>query len=115
MYPYLPSAPSHNDTVDRESFPGGRKCEDDTFMTPATCTDTCLVYLVTCRKCSKQSVGKAEGTLREANSEHRYDIDQQGTLVGRHFASVCGYDNWSLAIIDKCAPAELSRRHKFWL
>ena len=74
MYPYLPSAPSHNDTVDRESFPGGRKCEDDTcvtcvwlregpnfhssatrkkykFMTPATCTDTCLVYLVTCRKC----------------------------------------------------------------
>ena len=74
MYPYLPSAPSHNDTVDRQSFPGGRKCEDDTcvtcvwlregpnfhssatrkkykFMTPATCTDTCLVYLVTCRKC----------------------------------------------------------------
>ena len=74
MYPYLPSAPSHNDTVDRQSFPGGRKCEDDTcvtcvwlregpnfhssatrkkykFMTPATCTDTSLVYLVTCRKC----------------------------------------------------------------
>ena len=64
---------------------------------------------------SKQYVGKAEGTLREANSEHRYDIDQQGTLIGRHFASVCGYDNWSLVIIDKCAPSELARRHKFWL
>ena len=77
MYPYLPSAPNvaHNTSdIARETFPGGRKCEDDEcvtcvwlkegpnfvssstghkykFMTPATCTDTCLVYLVTCTKC----------------------------------------------------------------
>ena len=58
----------------RDSFPGARRCEDEAcvtcawlqegpnfqssatrkkykFMTPATCTDTCVVYLVTCKKC----------------------------------------------------------------
>ena len=77
MYPYLPSAPSTSDTIardNRESFPGGRKCEEDDcvtcawlvegpnfrsnstcrsykLMTPATCTDTNIVYLVTCERC----------------------------------------------------------------
>ena len=75
MYPYSPTAPAHvSADVSRDSFPGGRRCEDDDcttcvwlregpnfqstatrkkykFMTPATCTDTCLVYLVTCTKC----------------------------------------------------------------
>ena len=74
MYPYLPSAPSPSDTIARDNFPGGRKCEEEDcvtcawlvegpnfrsnstcrtykLMTPATCTDTCLVYLVTCGKC----------------------------------------------------------------
>ena len=46
-------------------------------------------------------MGKAEGTLRQSNAEHRADIERQETLLGRHFASVCGLANWSLAIIDK--------------
>merc|ERR1719270_975110 len=62
----------------------------------------------------KQYVGSTEGDLQHANAHHRLDIEQQRTLLGRHFASVCGYDNWSLAIIDKCSLHELSRRHKFW-
>ena len=79
LYPYLPSAPApsecgDHDCAPRQSFPGGRKCEDETcvtcawvkegpnfynsvtrrqykFMTPATCTDTGLVYVVTCGRC----------------------------------------------------------------
>ena len=74
MYPYIPSAPAHTDTIDRNTFPGGRKCEEEDcvtcawlvegpnfrsnstcksykLMTPATCTSTCIVYLVTCGKC----------------------------------------------------------------
>ena len=78
LYPYLPSAPApgewDQDQAPRHTFPGGRKCEDGNcitcawmkegpnfynsvtkrqykFMTPATCTDTCLVYLVTCQHC----------------------------------------------------------------
>ena len=46
-------------------------------------------------------MGKAEGTLRQSNAEHRAAIERQETLLGRHFASVCGLANWSLAIIDK--------------
>ena len=77
MYPYLPSAPSTSETIardNRDCFPGGRKCEEEDcvtcawlvegpnfrsnstcrtykLMTPATCTDTNIVYLVTCERC----------------------------------------------------------------
>ena len=77
MYPYLPSAPPTSETIardNRDGFPGGRKCEEENcvtcawlvegpnfrsnstcrsykLMTPATCTDTNIVYLVTCQRC----------------------------------------------------------------
>ena len=62
----------------------------------------------------KQFVGKAEHSLREKNTEHRMDIEKQGSLLGRHFGSVCGYENWSLQIIDKCPQKELARRERYW-
>ena len=64
---------------------------------------------------SKQFVGSTEGNLREKNAEHRADIERQDTLLGRHFASVCGYDNWTIQIIDTCERRELTRRHRFWM
>merc|ERR1719300_1293623 len=90
MYPYLPSAPIHCDEIERDTFPGGRKCEDDScttcvwlnegpnfqssatrkkykFMTPATCSDLSVIYLVTCVKCGKQYVGYAEEFETETN------------------------------------------------
>jgi len=142
LYPYLPSAPAPSecgdlDAIPRHTFPGSRKCDDDEcitcawmkegpnfvnsvtkrqykFMTPATCTDEGLVYVVTCERCRKQFVGRAENTLREKNAEHRIDIETQGTLLGRHFGTVCGYENWSLQIIDKCPQRELARRARYW-
>ena len=62
----------------------------------------------------KQYVGKSEHSLREKNAEHRRDIEAQGTLLGRHFGAVCGYENWSLQIIDKCSQRELARRERYW-
>ena len=63
----------------------------------------------------KQYVGSTQTDLRHKNAEHRQDIDRQGSLLGRHFASVCGYDYWSVTIIDTCPRAELSRRQRFWI
>ena len=60
----------------------------------------------------KQYVGYAEENLKQRQMEHKQDIELQTTLVGRHFASVCGFDNWSLTIIDRCHPRELRRRHR---
>ena len=60
-------------------------------------------------------MGSTEADLREKNREHRADIEKQETLLGRHFASVCGYDNWTVQIIDKCSPTELARRQRFWM
>ena len=62
----------------------------------------------------KQYVGKTEQSLREANEEHQIDIKLQGSLLGRHFGTVCGLMNWSLQIIDKCPQEELDRRLQFW-
>ena len=62
----------------------------------------------------KQFVGKTEKSLQEKNAEHRRDIETQGSLLGRHFASVCGYENWSIQIIDKCSQRELARRERYW-
>lgn len=137
LYPYLSSAPATSEFGDRESYPGGRKCEDlkcETcpwikegpnfsnsitkkkykLMTPATCTDKGLIYVVTCASCRKQYVGKAENSLRKVNTEHKKDIEKQGSLLGRHFGSVCGSENWSLQIIDKCPQGELARRERYW-
>ena len=60
-------------------------------------------------------MGSAREDLRQKNREHRADIEKQETLLGRHFASVCGYDNWTVQIIDKCKPSELDRRQRFWM
>jgi hypothetical protein len=79
LYPYLPSAPAPSecgdmDAIPRHTFPGSRKCDDEEcitcawmkegpnfinsvtrrqykFMTPATCTDEGLIYVVTCDRC----------------------------------------------------------------
>ena len=68
-----------------------------------------------CSHFRKQYVGYTEDDLRKRHAEHKQDVEAQGTLVGRHFASVCGYDNWSVTIIDKCPQPELRRRHRFWV
>ena len=63
----------------------------------------------------KQYVGKTEMCLREAHLQHQKDIENQGSLLGRHFGSNCGPQNWNLQIIDKSPVDELSRRENFWL
>ena len=79
LYPYLPSAPAPSecgdlDSIPRQTFPGSRKCDDEEcitcawmkegpnffssvtrrqykFMTPVTCIDEGLIYVVTCDRC----------------------------------------------------------------
>jgi len=137
LYPYVSSAPPPYDSESRQLFPGGRRCHHPRcnaclwlkegpnfsssvskrrfkFMTPTTCTERNIIYLVTCNSCRKQYVGKTEMCLREAHLQHQKDIENQGSLLGRHFGSNCGPQNWNLQIIDKSPVDELSRREQFW-
>lgn len=137
LYPYLPSAPTAPSEAGDIQIAGNRKCENEScvtcawllegpaffsmvtnkqyrFMPPVTCTDDLLIYLVTCRGCRKQYVGKTEQTLRQRHYGHRREIETQSSPLGQHFGSVCGYNCWSIQIIDKCAADELSRREGYW-
>ena len=114
LYPYLPSAPAALSGPARSVYPGGSRCgeesctacarlrEGPTFtssstgkqyklMTPVTCTDMDIVFLVTCGRCSKQYCGWSAGDLQQVNLEQRREVEGGDTLLGRHFAAVCGY------------------------
>ena len=57
-----------------------------------------MVYLVTCRRCKKQYVGKTEQALRQRHYGHRREIELRSTPLGKHFAGECGYANWSMQV-----------------
>ena len=56
------------------------------------------MYLVTCRRCKKQYVGKTEQALRQRHYGHRREIELRSTPLGKHFAGECGYANWSMQV-----------------
>jgi len=87
------------------------------MMTPVTCTDARVIYLVTCGLCRKQYVGKTEQTLRQRHYGHRREIETLSSPLGRHFGEGCGYDHWQLQIIDKVdegQPGQLGKREAYW-
>ena len=57
-----------------------------------------VVYLVTCRRCKKQYVGKTEQALKQRHYGHRREVELQSTPLGKHFAGECGYANWSMQV-----------------
>ncbi|XP_023342679.1 uncharacterized protein LOC111712333 [Eurytemora carolleeae] len=141
VYPCLPTAPdlgSQGFNRPKPVQPGNRKCGNDEcvacawmiegphfsstvtnkqyrFMPTVTCTDTSLIYLVTCRRCRKQYVGKTQQSLRERHYGHRREIDTQSSPLGKHFAETCGIDSWRIQIIDQCPTSELNRREGHWI
>ena len=64
-----------------------------------TCKSKYCVYLITCRKCSKQYTGKSINHMHTRHSGHRREIEDLSTELGVHFAE-CGLENLQLQIID---------------
>ena len=62
------------------------------------CFSRYIVYLITCRKCQAQYVGKSTQTMKQRHCGHRNEIRGQLTPLGRHFAK-CGIEQLSLQII----------------
>jgi len=132
--PFAPSAPSEAGDAPR---PGNQKCENVScvtcawlvegpafhstvtkkqylLMTTVSCTTDRVIYLVTCRGCRKQYVGKTEQTLRQRHYGHRREIETLSSPLGQHFGRDCGYQYWSIQIIDTCDAEELPRREGYW-
>ena len=64
-----------------------------------TCKSKYWVYLITCKKCSKQYTGKSIDHMHTRHTGHRYEIDNQTSELGAQFAG-CGLDQLQLHIID---------------
>ena len=64
-----------------------------------TCKSKYTVYLITCKRCSKQYTGSSTDPLHVRHCGHRQEIRQENTELGCHFAR-CGEDNLSMQIID---------------
>ena len=65
-----------------------------------TCKSTYCVYLVTCLRCSKQYTGSSTQAMHQRHGDHRQEIMNMSSELGRHFAQCGGVDSMSLQIID---------------
>ena len=77
-----------------------------------------VIYLVTCRRpgCTAQYCGSTSTCMMRRHAGHRQEVREGSSPLGRHF-SVCGYQNFSLQIIDCVKEGEeegLGRLEGFW-
>ena len=50
------------------------------------CRMTWLIYLLTCKKCQTQYIGKTEWPFNERLNKHRFDVHEQDAQeVDKHF------------------------------
>ena len=84
-----------------------------------TCDSDWLVYLVTCKKCGGQYVGKSKTSFKKRHSNHKVEIKQKRGGLGHHFGGErgCGYENFSVILIEQVEKKNLeflAEREVFW-
>ena len=68
-----------------------------------TCNSSYIVYLATCLKCDGQYVGKSSQLFKRRHSGHKQEVKNCYGGLGQHYGGPhgCGYDNFSVQIIDQ--------------
>ena len=64
-----------------------------------TCKSRYVVYLITCKDCGKQYVGKTTQYMHTRHTGHRSEVENQSSELGDHFHQ-CGVSKMCLQIID---------------
>ena len=66
------------------------------------CDSSYVVYLVTCKRCRGQYVGKSTTPFKIRHSHHKQEMKRKYGGLGHHYGGDgCGYENVSLQIIDQ--------------
>ncbi len=82
--------------------------------TPMSCNTGNVIYLVTCKKCGLQYVGKTEQYLKRRVSGHRTTIKRKEKYFGQHFSSNDhSLDDYSIQIIEKVYDVQGETNHQF--
>ena len=67
------------------------------------CTSDWVIYLVTCRRCQGQYVGKSKTEFRRRHSNHKQEIKKKVGGLGHHYGSggPCSYEHVQIQIIEQ--------------
>ena len=76
-----------------------------------SCSDTSIIYLIVCKRCSIRYVGETSRSLRSRISEHVYNILRSiPTSVSQHFNSSCSLADFSFTALER--STNTTRRRK---
>ena len=83
------------------------------------CDSEWVIYLITCKKCSGQYVGKSKTRFKLRHSNHKQEVKNQIGGLGSHYGGVggCGYDSMSIQLIEQIDHKNmknLAMREHFW-
>jgi hypothetical protein len=82
------------------------------------CDSNFVIYLVTCKKCRGQYVGKSTTPFKRRHSNHNQEIKRKYGGLGHHYGgNGCGYSNVSVQIIDQVQEGDemaLSDKEVYW-
>ena len=73
------------------------------------CDSDWLIYLVTCKKCRGQYVGKSKTPFKIRHSNHKQEIKKDKGGLGHHYGSkgVCTYSVVSVTLIEQVREKNL--------
>ena len=84
-----------------------------------TCDSDWLIYLVTCKRCKGQYVGKSKTIFKKRHSNHKCEIKNKIGGLGHHYGgtSPCEYKDVSIKLIEQVELKTLeflAERELFW-
>ena len=90
-----------------------------TIRQKVDCTSDWVIYLVTCRKCQGQYVGKSKTDFRRRHSNHKQEIKKKVGGLGHHYGpdSPCSYEHLQIQIIEQIEHKNLdflAERELYW-
>ena len=84
-----------------------------------TCTDIGVVYVIECRKCAKQYVGKTKGEFKTRMNSHRSMIGKGTSSLARHFEgpghSSRDFSCFGIELVRGGDVFTLGARERFWI
>ena len=114
--PFIQPTTKFSSTVTGESFP---------ITSHLTCKSSWLIYLITCKRCSKQYVGKTQTTLYTRFNNTRSEIKNHNTKGGKSLPYVSHFTTEQHTVNDiSLVPIEqihkqnrsiILRRESFWI
>ena len=83
------------------------------------CNSDWLIYLVTCKRCQGQYVGKSKTKFKLRHSNHKQEIKKKIGGLGHHYGDggACNYTHLSIQLIERVKHLNLdflAHRELFW-